>query len=179
MRATSAEKQKNADIKEARMKEYEFSIVASGLDHEADDFVDRFFEAGCDDATIAYSRGSIILSFCREAASLDQAIRSGLDNVRAAGATVERVEPDSIVNLAEIAKRAGLSRQALTNYAHRLRGDDFPRPIARITTESPLWDWPTVATWLVKHGRISAETAADAETFKAANEELEKARAFA
>lgn len=154
------------------MKEYEFSIVASGLDHEADDFIDRFFAAGCDDATIAYTRGTIILSFCREAASLEDAIRTAVRNVRSAGATVDRIEPDSIVSLAEIAKRAGLTRSALTNYAHGLRGEGFPRPIARVTTDNPLWDWPTVAGWLLERGKISFEAAAEAETLKAANEEL-------
>jgi hypothetical protein len=33
------------------MKIFEFSIIASGLDPEAEDFADRFFDAGCDDAT--------------------------------------------------------------------------------------------------------------------------------
>jgi hypothetical protein len=35
------------------MKKYEFTIIASGLDADAANFEDRFFEAGCDDATIA------------------------------------------------------------------------------------------------------------------------------
>lgn len=154
------------------MKDYEFSIVASGLNHEADDFIDRFFEAGCDDATVAYARGAIILSFCREADSLDEAIRSAMENVCSAGAEVERVEPDSIVSLSEIAKRAGLSRSALSHYAHGQRGEGFPKPIARVTTETPLWDWPTVAGWLLERGKISADIAADAMTFKALNEEI-------
>lgn len=161
------------------MKEHEFSIVASGLDHEADDFVDRFFEAGCSDATIAFARGAIMLSFCREAHCLEEAIRSAIANVCAAGAEVERVEPDSIVSLAEIAKRAGLSRSALSHYAHGQRGDGFPRPIARVTTEAPLWDWPTVASWLLKRGKISEDVAADAVTLKSVNEEIVTTRACA
>ena len=154
------------------MKEFEFSIIAAGMDPEADDFVDRFFEAGCDDATIAYARGAIILSFCREAPSLADAIRSAIKHVRAAGAVVERVEPDCIVSLSEIARRAGLTRSALSHYAHGLRGEGFPRPIARITTDAPLWDWPTVASWLLERGQIPPEAAADAMTLKTVNEEL-------
>ncbi|WP_375285051.1 hypothetical protein [Marinicauda pacifica] len=161
------------------MKAYEFSIVASGLDHEADDFIDRFFEAGCDDATVAYARGSIIVSFCREAVSLEEAVRSATQNVRATGAAVERVEPDSLVSLAEIAKRAGLTRSALSNYAHGLRGANFPRPIARITTDNPLYDWPTVASWLLERGQISGEAAHEAVTLKALNEEIGATRASA
>ena len=35
------------------MKIFEFRIIASGLDPEAEDFADRFFDAGCDDATLS------------------------------------------------------------------------------------------------------------------------------
>ncbi|MEA2889050.1 MAG: hypothetical protein QOD11_3410 [Bradyrhizobium sp.] len=38
------------------MKTFEFSIIASGLDPEAEDFADRFFNAGCDDATLSSHR---------------------------------------------------------------------------------------------------------------------------
>ena len=31
------------------MKTHTFTIIASGLDPEADDFEDRFFDAGCDE----------------------------------------------------------------------------------------------------------------------------------
>ncbi|MEQ8405549.1 MAG: hypothetical protein RKE49_10660 [Oceanicaulis sp.] len=154
------------------MTEHEFAIVASGLDPEADDFLDRFFEAGCDDATIAYARGAIIVSFNREAASFEDAVRSAVSDVRAAGAAVERVEPDTIVSLAEIAKRAGLSRSALSHYAHGLRGAGFPRPIARITTDNPLYDWPSVAAWLAERGRLPAQAAEAAAMLKSLNEEL-------
>ena len=39
------------------MKKYEFSIIASGLDPEAEDFEKRFYDAGCDDATISFQKG--------------------------------------------------------------------------------------------------------------------------
>ena len=34
------------------MKKFEFSIIASGLDPAAEDFEQRFYDAGCDDAPI-------------------------------------------------------------------------------------------------------------------------------
>ena len=43
------------------MKMYEFSIIASGLDPQADDFEARFYNAGCDDATISFQKGHIIV----------------------------------------------------------------------------------------------------------------------
>lgn len=73
------------------MATYEFTIVGSGLDHEADDFEDRFHVAGCDDASIAFVRGSIVLQFARESDDLSSAIKSALDAIQRAGAVVERV----------------------------------------------------------------------------------------
>jgi len=74
------------------MKVHEFSIIASGLDPEAEGFDSRFYEAGCDDATIAFQKGHIIVDFGREAASLEDAIASAIADVKKAGATVDRVD---------------------------------------------------------------------------------------
>src|SRR5262245_16595195 len=64
---TCAARQGNVRIQGRMMKTLEFTIVASGLDPDTDGFEDRFFEAGCDDATIVVKRGAIILEFAREA----------------------------------------------------------------------------------------------------------------
>jgi hypothetical protein len=75
------------------MKKFEFIIVASGLSPSAEGFETRFYDAGCDDATIAFQRGRIIADFSREAESLEQAIAGAVEAVKKAGAKVERVEP--------------------------------------------------------------------------------------
>lgn len=75
------------------MKTHEFTIIASGLDTEADNFEDRFFEAGCDDATIAFVKGLIVLEFAREATTFTGALMSAIEDVALAGAEVEHVEP--------------------------------------------------------------------------------------
>jgi hypothetical protein len=85
------------------METFEFSIIASGLDPEAEDFADRFFNAGCDDATLSFQKGQIILGFAREAETMDVAIVSAVDCVAAAGAKVQRIEFDPLVSLADIA----------------------------------------------------------------------------
>jgi predicted DNA-binding transcriptional regulator AlpA len=155
------------------MKVFEFTIVASGLDPDTDDFEDRLFDAGCDDATIVVKGGAIVLEFARDADSLSDAIESAMASVRSAGAEIVRVEPDNLVSLSEIAERSGLTRAAISNYAKGERGKEFPRPVARVTSESPLWEWTDVAAWLHARGQIKADALADARTIRAANDGLE------
>jgi hypothetical protein len=76
-----------------RMETFEFKIVTSGLDAAADKFEDRFFEAGCDDATIAVTNGVITLHFARQANDLAEAIASARACVIRAGAEVKEVSP--------------------------------------------------------------------------------------
>lgn len=148
---------------------FEFAIIASGLDPEEDDFFDRFYEAGCDDATIAFQKGHIIVDFGREAESLEDAIASAIADVKKTGATVDRVEPDPLVSLSDMAARAGLTRAAMTNYSKGARAQDFPAPVAKVTSDSPLWDWATVARWMYQNNRLGREAAMEAEIVKQAN----------
>jgi len=154
------------------MKTFEFSIIASGLDPEAEDFADRFFDAGCGDATVSFQKGHIILDFAREAASFEEAIISAAKAVYAAGAKVDRIEPDPLVSLAEIAARTGLTRAAMTHYSKGTRGENFPAPVARVTSESPLWDWAVVARWMYENEKLDLAEAVAAETVKRANEAI-------
>lgn len=151
------------------MPVHEFSIIASGLTPDADDFEDRLYEAGCDDATPTFSRGVIVLDFAREANTLEEAITSAMQDVERAGAKVEHLEPDNLVSLAEIAERAGISRAAVTLYASGKRGKGFPRPVARITTDSPIWDWVDVADWLRERRQLSDEKLEEARILKRFN----------
>lgn len=155
------------------METYEFTIIATGLDPHAEDFEGRFFDAGCDDATVAFQKGHILVDFAREATSLEEAISSAVENVKAAGATVERVEPDPLVSLSDMAARSNLSRAAMTNYFKGDRGEGFPAPYARVTTDSPLWDWADASAWLYKHNRISREVALNALVVSQANQVIE------
>jgi hypothetical protein len=151
------------------MKTFEFSIIASGIDPTADDFGDRFYDAGCDDALVAFQKGHTIIDFAREANSIDEAIASAIENVCAAGAKIDRIEPDPLVNLSEIASRANLTRAAISNYAKGDRAKNFPAPIARVTSDTPLYDWAEVASWMALNKKIPAEVAISAGVFKEAN----------
>ncbi len=156
------------------MANFEFSIIASGLDPEADDFEDRFYEAGCDDATIGFQKGAIVLDFDREARTLISAMVSAIRDVRRAGAQVNHIEPDYLVNANEIAARSNYSKAAVSLYAKGERGSEFPAPVARVTTESPLWDWVEVAHWLYIRNKIDRFTAVSARVTKVVSEAISK-----
>ena len=153
---------------------FEFSIVASGVDRAAADYESRFYDHGCDDALVSFQKGRTIIDFEREAATIEDAIASAVADVERAGAKVERVEPDPLVNLAEIAKRSCKTRAAITNYAKGERQGDipFPSPIARVTTDKPLYDWWEVSNWMCVAGLIGRETAIEAYAVHEANELL-------
>jgi hypothetical protein len=155
------------------MKIHEFTIIASGVDPEAEDFEDRFFEAGCDDATLSFQKGVIIAEFSREAVSFSKAVTSAYEAVLRAGATVERVEPDYLVSLSEIAERSGKTRQAISLYTNGGRGEGFPAPVVRVTSKHPLWDWEEVAAWLVERDALPKEELVRARVVKEANLHLE------
>ena len=156
------------------METHEFTVVATGLDPAAPDFEGRFLEAGCDDATVSFQKGRILVDFSRAAVSLEAAVASAVADVCAAGARVERIEPDPLVSLADMAGRARLSRSALTHYfrGHRVTGpggEGFPAPRARVTTDSPLWDWADASAWLYRQRRLSRRAAVDARVVSEAN----------
>jgi len=137
-----------------------------------DDFDDRVFEAGCDDATVSFQKGAIILAFARDAKTFTHALISAIRDVQRAGATVIHVEPDHLVSLSDIATRAGMTRAAASNYAKGMRGHGFPLPVARLTSESPLWDWVDVARWLHKRGRLSRDEIIRARAVRRANVQI-------
>ena len=129
----------------------------------------RFYDAGCDDATISFQKGHIIVDFAREAGSIGKAIISAVRNVEAAGAHIDRIEPDPLVSLADIAARTGMTRAAMTQYSKGQRSKNFPSPVARVTSDSPLWDWASVAKWLFHQHKLSRDAAIEAEAVRITN----------
>lgn len=129
---------------------YDFTFVVDADPH-AEDFEDRFIEAGCDDATFLLMRGAAAVSFDREADSYKDAVFSAYRQITAAGARILRFEPDFLVSLTDIAERSGLTKAAVSLYIKGERRDGFPAPYARVQSSSPLWDWVAVSKWLVEH----------------------------
>lgn len=142
------------------MPQFEFSLVLSGIDPDEAAFEDRFYEAGCDDALVSVVKGCVVLDFTREAKNFAHAIGSAIEEVRKCGASVVRIEPDSYATLGDMAERAGMTRQAMSLIVQGKRGPgNFPTPVARVSSESPLWDWLLVSRWLCRNDRLPGRRA--------------------
>ncbi|WP_353163854.1 XRE family transcriptional regulator [Acinetobacter guillouiae] len=140
------------------MNTYHFTIVIRDARPNIENLEDKLFEAGCDDALICSSNSTVYLEFDREASSAAEAINSAFENIQSAGFNQLVLEENGVASLSEMAERAGLSRQALSLYALNKRGDGlFPTPIYGLSTKSPLWSWPEVATWLFKQGKLAKD----------------------
>jgi hypothetical protein len=154
------------------MYDHDFTLIVSGVDASAQDFEDRFFEAGCDDATLMLVNGLVAVSFTRAAPDFAQALGSALADVLKTGAHIERFEPDFLVSRSEIAERAHLTKAAVTHYVTGERASGFPSPVARITSASPLWDWVEVAEWFAKQKTLPQGELGRARISRALNQYL-------
>ena len=77
------------------MRTYEFDVVLKDVAEVTDELADALFAAGCDDGTPACCDGITWVHFDREAASLEEAIRLAIGQVRSGGFAVGKVELDS------------------------------------------------------------------------------------
>ena len=84
--------------KDAIMKEHAFTLILTTDPSEEE--ADRLYGC-CDDGTLSTIAGVPQIHFHRAARSLEEAIRSAIGDVRAAGFDVERVEmdPEAVMQL--------------------------------------------------------------------------------
>lgn len=137
------------------MNNYHFTIVVRDARSDLSELEDNFFEAGCDDALLCSYNGTVYLEFDREAETAEIAIKSALGNIQSLGYKDLIIEEKGFSTLAEMAERAGMSRQALSLYAQNKRGDgNFPKPMYGLASKSTMYSWPEVATWLFNHDKL-------------------------
>ncbi|HEY3323532.1 MAG TPA: hypothetical protein VGP72_23970 [Planctomycetota bacterium] len=149
---------------------FSFALILAELDTFTLDQADALFEAGCDDCSPSVSAGVVVLEFDREADSPRQAIDSAIRQVRELGWRIERIEPDDLVTQSEIAKRLNRSRESVRQLVHGERQDgSFPRPVAAVTSTSPLWSWLEVTRWCVARNICSPSALEMAKTIKLVN----------
>jgi hypothetical protein len=119
----------------------------------ADDELDALYEAGCGDAGIETGPLGALADFDREAPSLAHAIASAARDIeKVPGLRAVGVRCDNMVNLLGVARRAGVSREAVRLWATGKRGSGgFPKPALISSGGEQIWDWLEVAPWIERH----------------------------
>lgn len=137
------------------MNTYHFTIIVRDADAFDDELDDKLFVAGCDDALVCRMDDVVYLEFDREASCAKSAIDSAFDNLNQAGFYDLVLQETGVSSLAEMAKRIGVSRTTLSNYAHAKRGGgNFPKPVYGVLSGSALYAWHEVADWLYQQGKL-------------------------
>ena len=135
------------------MKEFNFELIFKLVDNQdSNEYLDGFFENGCDDATISTGQlGMLSLSFTREAINASVAVESAINDVEKAIPSVKLVKstPD-IVNISEISSILGHSRQ-YTRKLFNFETSSLPAPI-HICNPS-IWHLSEILDWLKSLGK--------------------------
>ena len=142
------------------MAEFNFQIFCRDVDTHDGLFLDRLYEAGLDDATVFFKDGYVCLDLTRESDSAECAVISAIKDFQNAGieGSVERVEPEDLASLSEIAKRVGVTRASLQKYARGESkiGRDFPGPIQNISaSRRELFSTSEVMKWMLLKQRVN------------------------
>lgn len=154
------------------MAEHHFTLVLSSVPGLEDgSAVEALGQAGATDSTIGRGPDGVWTAvFDRQASTFEEALRSAIAAVRAAGLVVRRVEPDDLVTQAEVAERLGRTSESIRLLASGQRGDGtFPAPAVRTTSRGSLWRWSQVAAW----ARRPAEEVDRAEWIAVVNARLQ------
>ena len=106
------------------MPVHQFTLIVEGRDLQDDAFIDRLFEAGCDDAAAGRIDGVQYVDFYREAASYDEAVLSAV-------AAIERIGGFQVIRVADCIAPRG-HRPHLRN-----GGAGGDSPAARMSTSTP------------------------------------------
>ena len=129
---------------------WEFTLIIEGVDAQGDGTLDALFEAGCDDALVGRTNDIQHIDFSREARSLADAVLSAVSDVESvSGLAVVRLEDGDLVSMAEIAERAGRTRESVRLLVAGERGPGgFPPPVNDPLRPNRLWRWTEVNRWM-------------------------------
>jgi len=129
------------------MSNYMFTVLLDRVPN--DDEQNLLDDSGLDDGSIIISGNgqSASIMVTREAASLDDAILTVIEDIRSSGFVPVGIANDDIVSLSDIARRLNRTHESVRLLAAGKRGPGgFPAPIA-----SGMYSWNAVRTWCVKH----------------------------
>ena len=73
------------------MNRYDFTVVAGGNPELTEELADKLYAVGADDSSPGSCDGVLSVDFHRDADTLEQAVRSAIAHMQAAGLTAARV----------------------------------------------------------------------------------------
>jgi hypothetical protein len=112
----------------------------------SDEQADRLYDAFNEELAVEDGPRGHYVVFDREAPSFVDAVVGALNQLIKLGFEPLAVE-DELVSMADIAERAGRSRQSVSLLVSGRRGPGgFPHPVAG-NARSPLWHWDEVTAW--------------------------------
>jgi hypothetical protein len=131
------------------VKEYEFTLkfALASESIDVDDSLELLAQCGCDDAIVGIGqKGRLALSFMRQADSAEDAVLSGITDVRCAIPDADLIEasPD-FVGLTDVADLLSVSRQ---NVRKLIFGCDAPAPKPIHEGRPTIWHLANVLQWL-------------------------------
>jgi hypothetical protein len=147
--------------KTKKRQTHSFTLVLSGISDPDARIEDALYEAGCDDALLAFRNEVAYLEFDREADTFEAAIVSAVRDAESAAGqiTVSSVEPSDLVTASEIARRLDCTREYVRLLVQGKRGEGgFPAPLSGVTSTNLLWSWAAVLKWLSEHDRLTDES---------------------
>jgi len=129
---------------------FNFTLVLRGMNKITSQLEDSLYESGCDDAMVHSGNGSLYLTFDRLDTSLEKAVSTAIKDVeKNKKLEVAVVEPADFVTVAEIARRAGYSREYIRKLIKGERGNgDFPALLAGSSSTTLIYSWVEVTSWL-------------------------------
>lgn len=134
------------------MKEYDLTLIfkVDQLNINSQDYRDRLYEAGCDDAILGIGKsGYLSLNFIRESNSAFKAIKTACEDVRSVLVEAEliHVSPD-LFGVKELGNILGCSRQNVQKFVNK---SDFPLSVYQ--GERGIWHLATVLKWFIANDR--------------------------
>lgn len=138
-----------------RMGNFSFTVL---VDREpTDEEFDRFVDSGADDGVFGTEGGRPTVIFYREADTCADAIATAVADLLSIGLKPLRFIDEDLVTLADIADRAGRSREGIRRYSIGERGAiGFPPPVNPGGDGTIFYRWSEVAPWLREHKGIDA-----------------------
>ena len=147
-----------------------FTVIATGVG--ITDETHAVLSAACTIEHVGWKNRYTTIECFAPISRLGEVIDDLVAAARTIGATVQRIEPDPLMTLQEMAHLSGLGWSAMFAFATYGTDDPMPGPVARLAADRPLWDWRAVGPWLATRGHIEEWLTLIAPIVEEANRKL-------